>query len=82
LQARIEALHQHHNERLERLESYCTLPRTAAETLEIMFRRSLDNHQIMFAMGESLSHLVYLEASGRLKREVDENGVYRFVKGA
>jgi glyoxylase-like metal-dependent hydrolase (beta-lactamase superfamily II) len=82
LQARIEALQQHHDERLERLENYCTVPRTAAETLELMFRRPLDTHQIMFAMGESLSHLVYLEASGCLEREVDENGVYRFVKGA
>jgi glyoxylase-like metal-dependent hydrolase (beta-lactamase superfamily II) len=82
LKARIATLHQHHDERLESLERYCTVPRTAAETLEIMFRRSLDSHQIMFAMGESLSHLVYLEAGGRLKRGVDENGVYRFVKRA
>ena len=57
LRERIDALHRHHEDRLQRLVSFCDVPRTAAETLDILFRRALDTHEIMFAMGESLSHL-------------------------
>lgn len=78
LRERIEALKRHHAERLERLVSYCQTPRAAAETLEVLYRRKLDGHQIMFAMGESLSHLVHLEAEGRLERSTDD-GVIRFA---
>lgn len=79
LRARIEALKKHHAERLDRLEEFCRTPRTAAETLDVLFRRKLDAHQIMFAMGESLSHLVYLEGSGRLRRALDPKGIVRFA---
>ncbi len=78
LHARIAALKSHHTERLDRLLDYCRTPRTAAESLEVLFRRKLDAHQIMFAMGESLSHLVYLERSGRLRRAADRDGIVRF----
>lgn len=78
LHARIDALKTHHAERLDDLAGYCRIPRTAAETLEVLFRRELDAHQITFAMGESLSHLVHLEGSARLKRATDRNGVVRF----
>ncbi len=79
LHARIEALQRHHAERLDRLARFCQTPRTAAETLEVLFRRKLDAHQIMFAMGESLSHLVHLENAGRLRRALDSSGVVRFA---
>ena len=36
--------------------------------LEKLFRREMDLHRIMFAMGECLSHLVYLHEAGRLER--------------
>lgn len=78
LHARIDALKRHHRERLNRLTEYCRTPRTAAETLPVLFRRELDAHQVMFAMGESLSHLAHLEGKGRLRRAVDEHGIVRF----
>lgn len=78
LRERIDALRAHHEERLQRLASFCDVPRTAAETLDVLFRRALDTHQIMFAMGESLSHLAYLEATGRLERQTDDDGIVRF----
>ena len=79
LRERIAELADHHAERLDRLEGYCDTPRTAAETLEVLFRRKLDAHQIMFAMGESLSHLRHLEAHGRLKSAESADGVVRFT---
>ncbi len=79
LHSRIEALSAHHAERLNVLAEFCRTPRTAAQTLKVMFRRELDAHQIMFAMGESLSHLVYLEGQGRLRRTVDADGFVRFA---
>jgi hypothetical protein len=45
--------------------------------MAVMFRRELDDHQVMFAMGESLSHLAYLKYQNRLARGVD-GGVVRY----
>ncbi len=36
-----------------------------------LFNRQLDTHQTMFAMGEAIAHLNYLEQAGRLSRETD-----------
>jgi glyoxylase-like metal-dependent hydrolase (beta-lactamase superfamily II) len=81
LHARINALTRHHAERLDRLADYCRTPRTAAETLELLFPRELDTHQIMFAMGESLSHLVRLERERRVERAEGDGGIIRFAAG-
>jgi len=43
-----------------------------------MFKRKLDLHQTTFAMGESVAHLNALWLAGRLRRQLDEDGVYRF----
>ena len=80
LHARISQLHAHHGERLARLEEGCGSPITAFEALPLLFRRKLDDHQIFFAMGESIAHLHYLEAAGRVRREDDVAGVRRFVR--
>lgn len=78
LKPRVDTLRRHHEDRLEQLASFCDSPRTAAETLGLLFRRTLDTHQIMFAMGESLAHLVFLVAMGRLDQRTDEEGIERF----
>ncbi len=78
LRERISALRLHHEERLQRLESFCAEPRTAAETLGVLFRRKLDTHQIMFAMGESLSHLALLNFDGRLEKLTGKDEIVRF----
>lgn len=80
LRERIDSLARHHAVRLDRLTEYCEHPRTAAETLEVLFRRKLDGHQIMFAMGESLSHLVHLERSGRVQRQLGKDDIVRFSR--
>jgi glyoxylase-like metal-dependent hydrolase (beta-lactamase superfamily II) len=57
LHKRIADLHGHHDERLERLLQGCSTPITAFDALPLLFKRTLDDHQMMFAMGESIAHL-------------------------
>jgi len=78
--ARIAQLEAHHEERLAELHAACSAsPRTAAEVLEVLFRRKLDDGQIFFAMGEAIAHLHYLYYAGRLARTVGADGVARFA---
>lgn len=79
LHPRIAAMHQHHDERLARLLEGAASPITAFEALPLLFKRKLDDHQMMFAMGEAIAHLHYLEAKGSIRREV-KDGVRRFKR--
>ena len=80
IEGRVNALHAHHDERLQLLEEQCTGPRSAAELLMTLFSRDLDTHQTMFAMGEAIAHLNRLEHAGRLLRIEDDSGLIRFVR--
>lgn len=66
---RCGALIRHHEEHLERLLDALSEPGSAADMLPVLFRRALNNHQIMFAMGESLAHLRHLEVRGLAERD-------------
>jgi glyoxylase-like metal-dependent hydrolase (beta-lactamase superfamily II) len=77
---RIAQLHDHHARRLERLLEGCDRPITAQEAIPLLFKRQLDDHQLMFAMGESIAHLHYLQHEGKLFRDEDSNGVRRFSR--
>ncbi len=62
-----------------RCEAACAVaPRTAADVLEVLFRRKLDDNQIFFAMGEAIAHLHCLQYDGKLARTVGDDGVARF----
>jgi glyoxylase-like metal-dependent hydrolase (beta-lactamase superfamily II) len=76
---RIAQLHEHHAKRLERLLAGCEQPITAHDAIPLLFKRQLDDHQLMFAMGESIAHLHYLEHDGKVRRIEDEAGTRRFV---
>jgi glyoxylase-like metal-dependent hydrolase (beta-lactamase superfamily II) len=80
LHPRIAQLHEHHDKRLERLLDGCREPITAHNALPLLFKRALDDHQMMFAMGESIAHLHYLQHQGKVRRVEDAHGVRRFVK--
>ena len=77
--ARAAQLAEHHRERFEALVAACETPKSACDLITTLFKRDLDAHQIMFAMGESIAHLNYLEHAGRLRRTQDAGGVFRFV---
>jgi len=78
LHTRIAELHDHHARRLERLLEGCAEPITAFQALPLLFKRKLDDHQLMFAMGEAIAHLHYLQYEGKVGREVGPDGVRRF----
>ena len=81
VQERVGDLHAHHAERLQALENSCQqAPQSAAGLLEVLFNRALDTHQTMFAMGEAIAHLNYLEQAGRLSRNTDADGVIRYLR--
>jgi len=79
LHRRVAQQHLHHQARLDEVYAACDRPASAADILPVLFKRELDLHQTTFALGESLAHLHALWFDGRLRREVDHRGVYRFV---
>jgi hypothetical protein len=45
-----------------------------------MFTRTLDAHQLSFAMGEALAHLHRLWYAGELQRITGTDNILRFVR--
>lgn len=79
LHARIGQLEAHHRERCRELLEACSQPKSAAELLPVLFRRKLDAHQVMFAMGEAIAHLNYLEHARRVRKEESGDGKLTYV---
>lgn len=69
LHARIAALRAHHADRLAMLLDFCAVPRTAMDTLEVLFR-PLPMEQFGFALSEALAHLHHLERLGKIDRDL------------
>jgi glyoxylase-like metal-dependent hydrolase (beta-lactamase superfamily II) len=78
LHARLEELIAHHEDHLAALEEACVEPQPVLDLLPVLFRRELDDGQLGLAVGECLAHLHLLMARGRVARELDANGLYRF----
>ncbi|OIQ87487.1 metallo-beta-lactamase superfamily protein [mine drainage metagenome] len=79
LHERIAELEAHHRDRCADLLAACAAPKSAAELIPVLFPREIkDPHQIMFAMGEAMAHLNYLEQAGALSRSID-SGCTRFI---
>jgi glyoxylase-like metal-dependent hydrolase (beta-lactamase superfamily II) len=80
LHRRLQQLHEHHDERLAAVEAACReRPRHGAEAVQIIFGRTFDTHEMMFALGEALAHLHALWYRGRLRRELGPDGIQRFT---
>lgn len=79
LHARIDELIHHHEIRLARAEEAAEKGQTAVTIMPSLFDRELDAHQLGFALGETLAHLNYLVAQGRLKRHLDDAGYYLYA---
>ena len=76
---RLDHLAEHHDERLQATLDMCRTPATAVDVLGAMFTRKLDNHQIFFAIGEALAHVHLLMYEGKIRRDLGDDGVYRFT---
>jgi glyoxylase-like metal-dependent hydrolase (beta-lactamase superfamily II) len=75
LHARLDALANHHAERLDALDDAIGVPKTAHDLLPVLFRRPLDDRSLGFALGETLAHLRRLEHTGRAWRRFRADGV-------
>lgn len=80
IRARVAQLQAHHQARCDELLAACAdVPKHAAELIPVLFARPItDAHQMMFAIGEAVAHLLYLEHRGRLSR-VERAGIIRFL---
>lgn len=80
IRARVAELHAHHDARCADLLAACAAgPRAAGDLLEVLFGRPIDDpHQTLFAMGEAIAHLNYLEQQSRLERNT-ENGIILYT---
>lgn len=79
IRARVAALHAHHRQRLQQVLAACATPRSAAEVVPLLFRRTLDARQHALALGETVAHLHALEGERLLQRATQPAGVIRYV---
>jgi len=75
---RIQALRDHHDERLEAAFEFCATPATAIDMIPAIFNREMDQHQLGFAIGEALAHANNLVVKGRLSKEYCDDGLIRY----
>jgi hypothetical protein len=80
LHERLDQLRAHHDQRLSELENAIDTPKSAADILPVLFRRVLDDHQLVFAIGEAIAHLHYLWYAGRAVRSRNAAGIYLFQR--
>lgn len=80
LHTRIAQLRAHHVARLAEVFEACATPRSAADIVPLMFRRTLDAHQLSFALGEALAHLHKLWHEGQLRRVIGNDDIIRFER--
>lgn len=81
LHARADQLIEHHDERLDALRAFCASNHgaTGVDSVPALFPgKVLDEHQFVFALGETLAHLHCLESRGQAERLTDAHGVHRF----
>lgn len=79
LHARVQTLAAHHEDRLTDTLTACrAAPCSAVDLVPVLFRRTLDTHQLFFAVGEALAHAHCLVSQGLLRRDTGADGVQRF----
>ncbi|MFK3819702.1 MBL fold metallo-hydrolase [Pseudomonas sp. NPDC089407] len=77
LHLRLDQLRDHHHAHLQQVLGACTLPRSAAELMAVLFPKVSGRFDELMALGETLAHINYLIALGQLGRE-EVAGVLRY----
>ncbi len=72
---RLQALIDEHRACLNELESVCREPKRAVDVFPALFRSSISDSNLIMATGESIAHLNYLRAQGRLTVQTDPSGI-------
>lgn len=80
LHFRCEALAAHHEERCGLIAEACAQrPCTVVDLLPVLFKMTLDPHQLGFAFGETHAHVNYMVGQGRLRWVNDSSGISRVM---
>jgi len=77
---RIEEIINHHQKRIQETYEAITGEMTAFQISRKLFQRELTIHEERFALGETLSHLVYLQDKGEIKKTPNTQGVWVYTK--
>jgi glyoxylase-like metal-dependent hydrolase (beta-lactamase superfamily II) len=78
---RMAELRHHHIRQLAKLSRFCRLPRTAYQCARALFDRDLSTHELVFALRETLAHLVYLETQRQMV-VAEKEGIPRYQSSA
>jgi hypothetical protein len=79
LHTRVDALIAYHHVHLEDLTEFCKKGKTIKECLPVLFKRALNEHNMFFAIAESLAHLNYLYFAQAMTRDINYKGQYIFT---
>ncbi len=71
LHARLDQLAADHQDKLDRLAAFLTVPRTAVECFPTLFGRRIAAEEMQMATGEALAHLGWLLHRGLVTAEAD-----------
>lgn len=80
VQARLQGLIDHHEDRMLILEETCVEPTKAIDLLPHLFKRELIGHSLFMGLGECIAHLHCLMKRGRIERSLhDQHYLYRSI---
>ena len=82
LHVRLDEYEAHHASRLDMTYDACSVSRSAMDVASKLFKLSSDPHQLFFSVGETLSHIRYLETDGEISAIEAEKGVTIFRQAA
>ena len=80
LHPRLRPLTAHHEARLDDLLGDMDQPKTAMQLARSLFRRPLDEHQMGFAIAETIAHLHLLRDRDSIRRPQDDTGVNLYTR--
>lgn len=80
LHTRLSQLIDGHERDLRQLLEFLNEPRRAVECFPPLFTREIGSGELGLAIGETLAHLNCLLGQRRIRRYLDDDGVYRYVQ--
>ena len=70
---RLNALIKHHESSLDKLHAVLKTPKRAVDVFDVLFKREIDDSNLIMATGESLGHLNCLLFRGLITKHIDNN---------
>lgn len=76
---RLKYLIAHHEGHLAAVTKACVTPSKAVDLFGVLFSREIGKSVLVLALGEVIAHLNYLMVENVVRRELHEDGVYRYT---